>query len=296
MNTIDCTKLINEINAAKKSLALNDVSAYIAVVDDMRGVAIECDDNVIIDESFNMIKIKSLTFNIDGDIKKVIYLYVKNQPATDVFGILASSFLDLTRREEIKKNPFEWFDDWRTMVGETKKNKMVYDVIGEMFILLDQQLKGKDPSWDSMNKGTFDITTPTSFYEVKTSTSKYEDCVTIHSQFQLDYKKLTKPLFLAFVKVEKNSSGESIETLYQKLINAGFSKALLDLYLEDCGYQQGKKERLIEYLIHEARLYKIDDSFPSITDKSFVGGKIPRNITKYEYTVSLSGLPYEKIK
>ena len=293
---IDSTKLINEINAAKKSMVINDLQAYIAVVDDMRGVAIECDDGVVIDESFNKIKIKSLKFSVDGKVKNVVYLYVKNELVTDIFGILASSFLDLEKRKEIKCDPFGWFEDWRTMVGETKKNKMIYDVIGEMCVLLDQQTKGKNPSWDSMSKGTFDISTQSDIYEVKTSTSKYEDCITIHSQFQLNYRKVNKPLFIAFVKVEKNSGGESIETLYQQLVDAGFSNSLLDTYLDSCGYQKGKKERLIEYLVHEIRFYKVDDSFPAITENSFVGGKIPSNITKYEYTISLSGLPYEKVK
>ena len=296
MNTIDSAKLVGEINAAKKSLTLKELDAYIAIVDDMRGVAIECGDDIVIDESFNTIKLKSLKFNIDGDIKDVIYLYVKSDSVNEIFGGLASSFLNLEKRDLIKKDPFGWFDEWRTMVGETKKNKMVYDLIGEMTVLLDQQLKGKNPSWDSINNGTFDISTANDIYEVKTSTNKYEDCVTIHSQFQLNYKKLNKPLYIAFVKVEKNADGESIESLYKKLVDAGFSQLLLDLYLDNNGYQKGKKDRITGFMIHEIRYYLVDESFPAITENSFIGGKIPSNVTKYEYTVSLSGLAYEKVK
>ena len=44
------------------------------------------------------------------------------------------------------------------------------------------------------------------------------------------------------------------------------------------------------FILHEMLLYIIDDSFPTITPASFVGGVMPTGITKINYTVDLSGL------
>ena len=64
-----------------------------------------------------------------------------------------------------------------------------FDFVGEMAVLLKLQQMQKNPVWNSINKGTFDITTDECVYEVKTSTVKTFDSITIHNQFQLDFLK-----------------------------------------------------------------------------------------------------------
>ncbi len=296
MNNYNPTELVQKINSTDTSQILDSDGAYIAVVSNMRGVAIECDEKTIVNEKFNTIKLKNLDVYINGVQKKVVYLFVENgEPVSHIFGAMAFHFLKKENRETIRKDPFSWFDEWRTMVGETKKSKMIYDVIGEMSILLYLQEKGKKPSWDSINKGTFDITTNSEIYEVKTTQYKYNDCITIHSQFQLDYKKANKPVYIAFVKLEANNTGESIQSLFDKLLSAGYPKEPMSSYLDSNGYYEGKADRNRQYLIHEIRLYCVDDDFPKITSESFVDSKIPNGIVKYEYVVSLTGLKYTKI-
>ena len=124
---------------------------------------------------------------------------------------------------------------------------------------------------------------------------KTKEVVTIHNQFQLDTKGLDRQLYIVYCKVEKNDSGDSIDSLYNELLSSKYDCGEISKYLKEIGYYEGKQERYEKYLIHEMRAYKVDESFPRIDDKSFVDGKFPNNIIKIEYTVSLDGLEYEKL-
>lgn len=293
---MEVCELIDTINNLLRSKYLEDYDAYAVNVDSMRGVALVCDENVIIDESFNQVNIKNFIFSIAGEEKKVIFLFTKNESMSDKYGMLCLDFLDLKHREIVLSKPIDWFYEWRELLGDSKKDKMIFDVIGEMAMLLELQKNGENPIWNSMTMGTFDITTAKAIYEVKSSQSKTEDHVTIHNQFQLEVAGLNKPLYICYVRVEDNNVGESIDSLFNELVNYGFNKESLSAYLDSKGYYIGKNERYKQYIIHEIRLYEVNDRFPVITNSSFINNKIPTGIIKYEYTVSLNGLEYIQIK
>lgn len=293
---MDAYELIQIINNLSKSKYLEDYQAYAVNVDSMRGVALVCNENVVIDESFNQVRIKNLKFSISGKQENVIFLFTKNNEMSNKYGMFCLDFLDFSHREIILSRPVEWFYEWRDLLGDSKKNKMIYDVIGEMTLLLELQKKGKNPTWNSMNDGTFDVTTTDSIYEVKSSISKTQDYITIHNQFQLEILGLNKPLYICYIRVEESNAGESIDSLFNELVKNGFDEISLNTYLDSRGYYTGKNERYKQYIIHEMRLYEVDDKFPSITNSSFKDSKIPTGIIKYEYTVSLNGLKYKQIK
>lgn len=279
-------------NTLTGSQELNGYNAYVAKVDDMIGVAIPIEKDVIINEHFNKVYISNFLFKINNVDTKVIFLYTKETKMLEKYASICMNFISKESRDVLENNPIEWYNEWRELLGDSKSKKMVYDYIGEMAVLLELQKRGKAPVWNSIKKGTFDITIEDSIYEVKTSKVKSFDSVTIHNQFQLDTEGLNKKLYIAYVKVEENNAGESIDSLANKLIESGFDKNVLEDYLADNGFYIGKKDRYTKYIIHEKRLYLVDDSFPFITKESFVGKKIPKNIIKYEYTVSLDGLDY----
>ena len=293
---MDAKELILMINSLTKSKRIDDCGGYAVKVNNLRGVAIVVDEDVVIDEHFQNVEIKNYVFQIDGELKKVIFLSTSDEFMSPKYGAICLDFLDLESREQIKKEPVKWFYEWRDLLGDSKKEKTIYDIVGEMAVLLKLQETGKTPIWDSTKNGTFDISTNEAVYEVKSSIVKKGTYVTIHSQFQLDCSGLDKPLYITFVRIEDNDAGVSIDSLYNKLIENGFSKSILDDYLHLKGYYVGKNERYKEFLIHEIRLYLVDDKFPRITKNDFKDDKIPDNIVKFEYTISLDGLKYEILK
>ena len=293
---MDAKELILTINNLTKSKRIDDYGGYAVKVNDLRGVAIVVDEDVVIDEHFQNVEIKNYVFQIDGELKKVIFLSTSDEFMSPKYGAICLDFLDLESREQIKKEPVKWFYEWRDLLGDSKKEKLIYDIVGEMAVLLKLQEAGKNPVWDSTKNGTFDISTNEAVYEIKSSRVKKDTYVTIHSQFQLDCSGLNKPLYITFVRIEDNDAGVSIDSLYNKLVENGFSKNILDDYLNSKGYYVGKNERYKEFVIHEIRLYLVDDEFPKITKNDFKNDKIPDNIVKFEYTISLDGLKYEILK
>ena len=286
-------ELISKLNnTTTGSQEIQGYDAYVAKVEDMIGVAIPVEKDLVINERFNKVFIGNFLFAINGVPTKVIFLYTKEPEMSEKYASLCLNFISSNSRDTILNNPIDWYNEWRELLGDSKRNKMVYDFIGEMAVLLELQKRGKNPVWNSMSKGTFDITTNESIYEVKTSIVKSFDSITIHNQFQLDIEGLNKELFISYVKVEENNAGESIDSLAKQLIDAGFDKTSLEDYLTQNGYYPGKNDRYKQYIIHEIRLYKVDENFPFITKNSFVNKKMPKNVVKLEYTLSLDGLDY----
>lgn len=279
-------------NTVTGSQELKGYNAYVAKVDDMIGVAIPVEKNIIINEHFNKIYIKNCLFKINNVETKVIFLYTKESMMSEKYALICMNFISENSRSILENNPIEWYNEWRDLLGDSKSKKMVYDYIGEMSILLELQKQGKSPVWNSITKGTFDITTNDEVFEVKTSTVKSFDSITIHNQFQLDVEGLNKKLYIAYVKAEENNAGESIDSLANQLVKNGFDKQTLENYLTNNGYYLGKNDRYRKYIIHEKRLYEVNNKFPFITKNSFVDHKIPKNVVKYEYTLSLDGLDY----
>ena len=286
-------ELIDKLNnLTTGSQELSEYGAYIVKVEDMIGVAVPVEKDLVINERFNKVFISNFLFGIDGVITKAIYLYTKEPEMSEKYASLCMNFISSNSRETILSNPIDWYNEWRELLGDSKRNKMVYDFIGEMAVLLELQKRGEMPTWNSMTKGTFDITTNNSIYEVKSSIVKSFDSITIHNQFQLDIVGLNKNLFISYVKLEENNAGESIDSLANKLAEAGFDKTSLEDYLSQNGYYVGKNDRYKQFIIHEIRLYKVDENFPFITKDSFINKKMPDNVVKLEYTLSLDGLDY----
>lgn len=279
-------------NTTTGSQEIQEYNAYIVKVEDMIGVAIPVEKDLIINEKFNKVSIGNFLFAINDTPQKVIFLYTKETQMSEKYASLCLNFISPSSRHTILDNPIVWYNEWSELLGNSKKNKMVYDFIGEMSVLLELQKKGDSPIWNSITKGTFDITTNDSIYEVKTSIVKSFDSITVHNQFQLDIDGLNKQLFISYVKVEENNAGVSIDSLAYELVSYGYDKTNLENYLTSNGYYQGKNDRYKKYIIHEIRLYKVDNNFPFITKNSFIDKKMPKNVVKFEYTLSLDGLEY----
>jgi hypothetical protein len=295
MNATKLVGLINSIIDGKSKVIPDSFGCYAVNANGLRGVAIDASNDAKITEKFNSVEITNCVINISGVDHNVVLLYTKEDTMSEHYGFLCLDFLSPRNRGVIQSRPLEWFEGWRNLLGDVKKRRTIYDYIGEMKTLLVLQEKGEQPKWDSMIKGTYDISTAKALYEVKSTKMKSEETIEVHNQYQLDSSCFDRPLFIALCKVEINDAGDSIDSLYEKLVSSGFDKVTLDEYLFDSGYGPGKADRYTAFLVHEIRLYPVDAKFPKICKDSFVGGKIPAGIVSYQYSVSLDGLDFEKL-
>lgn len=292
---MNASELIDFVNATKidKSRVIPEFDAYAVKASGYIGVAIKSDENVFIHEKFHKVEIANAQIKVNDISHSVIFLFTSEPYLDEHYGALCLDFLSLQKRERISKYPLEWFQAWCELLGNAKRTKMVFDVIGEMKVLLRLHELGLNPTWESMFRNTFDIYASESLYEVKTSKNKTETFVTIHNQFQLETNK--DILYIVFVRVEKNELGDSIDSLFNELKSTGYNVDLIEKYLNESGYCVGKSERYEKYLVHEIRKYLVNEKFPKITKDSFINGKFPEGVVRFEYTISLDGLPYEAL-
>ena len=291
MNAKALVDFVNTVENGKAKY-IEEYKAYALNINNLVGVAIDCEEGLIIDERFNKIKISNADLNYKDVLHHVIFLYTEDTVLNEDYGLLFLSFLNLGKREVVSKKPLQWFEDWSNLLGNRKQDKMIYDVLGELETLIVLCENGQDPKWDSTQKGTYDISTGSVLYEVKTTKNKTENFVTIHNQFQLDIEN--KDLHLVFVRVEENDSGVSIDDLYNELVGLNYKDiANVETYLRSLGYYAGKSERYVKFIIHEIRDYVVDEKFPRISKSDFKNEQFPNGVVKIEYTISLDELEYK---
>ena len=292
-------ELISTINSVQKGkvIPIYALNAYAVNADGFLGVGFYYDfeKSRTINEKFNQVFLSTATLKLNDKDIPMLLLYTKNEFMDEHYGALCLDFLDLERRETISSNPLAWFNEWSTLLGNTKIQKMVYDVCGELKVLTLLHKRGLSPRWESIRKGTFDISTTSSLFEVKTTKSKTNSFVTIHNQFQLMNTE-NKLLHLIFVRVEEYDIGESINDLRNILSDTGYPYMdEIDQYLNSIGFGIAKQDRYKKYIVHEIRDYLVDDDFPVINRESFIDKKFPAHVVKIEYTVSLDGIPYKSM-
>ena len=293
MNAKALVDFVNTVESGKAKY-IEEYKAYALNINNLVGVAIDCEEGLIIDERFNKIKISNADLNYKDALHHVIFLYTEDTVLNEDYGLLFLSFLSLDKREVVSKKPLQWFEDWSNLLGNRKQDKMIYDVLGELETLIVLCENGQDPKWDSTQKGTYDISTGSVLYEVKTTKNKTENFVTVHNQFQLDIEN--KDLHLVFVRVEENDSGVSIDDLYNELVSLNYKDiANVETYIRSLGYYTGKSERYVKFIIHEIRDYVVNEKFPRISKSDFKNEQFPNGVVKIEYTISLDGLEYKNL-
>lgn len=260
------------------------------------GVAILNTHKIEINEQFSNVRLFSSEFQISGgEIINLLILSSELNHLRNEFAIICAQFLELGENREnrllLQTEPFEWWKKWRDLLGNSIKNKKVYDVIGELYCVLHLlESKEKNIIWQGPSMNSHDIETETMSLDVKTTIIKYAETVTISGQFQL---QSNKTLYIYMCKLEESSKGNSIDDLLELIVNAGGHRSHYEEKINQLGYGLGSRDRKVKYNKLEGKRYLVDANFPAITPSSFVSGKIPDNITKIEYTIDLVGIPNE---
>jgi len=266
--------------------------AYVVRTANEYGVAIPYSGNAI-SEKFANCQIHNRIISIDGKENMFLILSCNQYSLRYEFAAVCAQFAEAgengENRKSIVSNPSAWWEQWKTLLGNTVSVKKPYNIIAEMYVLEYLIRNGKKAVWTSLNLGSNDIETEEESYEVKSTIKRYGATVTVSGQYQL-YS--TKKLYLVFCRLEKSVTGVSINDMKNKLIETGYCEDLLEQQLGSLGYEFGMSIRNEKYKIIEKRKYLVDQYFPQITPLAFKGDKIPNNIIQITYTIDLDGLEY----
>lgn len=267
---------------------------YVVSDANYKGVGIEVDPKFK-DFKYNFENIKLFVKEKATNGKLFFMLELVTDQAFDVdkFSNLCLDFLEPglngEKRKLIIENPQSWVDDWKSLIGNKATESNVYPYLGELIVLKKLLQDGEKPALTS--QGSHDIETATSNIEVKTTIMRYQSLIQIHSKYQLQNLN-NNPLYLYFVRLEESISGISLNSILSDLTNLGYDVVKIKSKIEELNSDVRNKC----FKVDEVRRYLIDDTFPRITDDTFINGKIPENISGLVYNVDLDGLTYETIK
>jgi hypothetical protein len=103
---------------------------------------------------------------------------------------------------------------------------------------------------------------------------------------------LDTELFVWWIQLEVAvGRGESLRTLAHRLLDRVLDPAELELKLRQAGYDFENEDTYDTPLLTEldTRLYRVDDSFPSLTRRHLVAGDLPSRVIGLTYEIDLSG-------
>ena len=164
---------------------------------------------------------------INGEEKNLLLLTCESDERRYEFASIAAVFLDPgkdgTDRAMVSNEPLSWWKKWKDLLGNASVEKSVHSVLGELLTLKYLALNSDPanlPLWAGPKGMSIDIEQNDKKYEVKTTTNKYENIITVNSQFQLS-SIFNADLF--FIRVEEMSTGESINSIFDDLVGLGYS-------------------------------------------------------------------------
>lgn len=265
---------------------------------DWIGVAVSTEDYIECLEYFSSVRLQSQqNAEINGETYNLLVLMCNDMSLRDEFATICTQFVepgaDGFRRKTLIKSPVSWWKNWKSLLGNSNRETETYSILGELISLYNLYSVNKSASWMGAKSGTQDIVTDNINYEVKSTRSRYGYEVTINSIYQLHNNQ--NPIELYFCRFEESPNGECIDSILQKLVSLGYLEDELEESLSIKGLEKGCSARKQTYKLIEMKSYSIDANFPAISEASFIGGVIPKNIIKINYTVDLSGLPCTNI-
>lgn len=296
-------RVIDEIREGFASLVTNrallieslptDYPAYVLRTNDGFGVAIEVDESIEVSERFNSSRFHTGKLRIAGVEQNYLMLDSMREDYRFEFASLCAEFVepgdDGKHRNAILTDPYKWWEHWRELVGNTSREKKVYNIIAELLALAEKYSTDKSAEWSAIRSGTHDIECAAESVEVKSTIKRYGTTVTISGQHQLE---CTKPLWLYFCRMEESLEGVSINDAKDMLVLNGYDESRIEAELERQGFEKGSNIRNKKYKILEKRKYEVNDSFPRIVKESFKDNHYPASVVHIEYTIDLEGLDY----
>ena len=178
---------------------------------DVFGVAIPISSEIEINEYFSNAKLYNDEIKFEnGQIQNVLLLLTNNEDILYPFSSLCAELIwpgeNGEYRNQITKNPLQWWMQWKELLGNRNVDATVYDVLGELYVLNYLVSQGKHPIWNGPDHSTYDIDCDTDYYEVKSSILRKQKQITLNNKFQLDPPD-GKKLFIMYCQFEQAQTG-----------------------------------------------------------------------------------------
>ena len=246
------------------------------------------------DEKFAGVHMRTSSKLIDDTDQKLIIIECNRYENREPFARICEDFLSAENGAEIAKNPKDWWRQWKELMGNARTQKSPYAVIGELLLLLRLIEAKQKPKWTGPVGGSHDIELDQVSLEVKSTTERVDEVVTISNQHQLSAGQ-NKKLYLALCRFEPNRGHFSINSLIRELIEAGCNGNLMEDQLRKLGYPEGRTSRDEQYDLLGAEVYEVNEDFPKIVAESFKGDTFPAGVIKLIYDISLANLNRVKL-
>lgn len=283
----------------KKIVSANLSPAWVFVQESEIGVMIPVSPELVVDESFADIRYYTAIYQLEGENKNYLILASANEEQRNEFAHICSRFLYVgeqgAERDYLIQNPYEWWDALKELIGNVNRTKSVHAVLGELLVYYYLIYNGQQAKWQGASANTVDIVSKEANYEVKSTTKRYDSLIEINSQYQLKLVK-DKPLYLAFMRFEESNEGTSIKDVISWLEDLGEKKTVIEKAVSSVGLSLRGRDVERKFILHEAKRYAIDETFPTIKDEDFKTGQLHPNILKITYSIDLTGLSFTTMK
>ena len=260
------------------------------------GVAVELNDDRLVAEAFTGSQLVSVDRIVGGTPRRLLRLESSIQSLRNEFAIICAHMItpgaNDCLRKELLDEPSAWWKKWRQLLGNSLAAKSSYGALAEMLTIEKLMHQGMEVQWHGPSGGVVDVWTPSAGYEVKATVSRYDSYIHVAGQFQLALAS-TGLLNLVHYRFEPSASGESIDSVALRLINAGFDTEVLTLSLARVGFHPGSSARRETFIVLESRLFPVGADFPRIVPESFINGSLPTGVVRVEYQVDLAGLVHQ---
>lgn len=274
----------------------SNINSWILKVNDIYGVAIEIDKEIVVNERFSNVRLYTKVYEIEGREVHLLILSSNQEHLRNEFARICRDFieygLDERTQHLLLTNPYIWWLQMKELMGNTNTNKQVTSILAEILCLNYLISNSLKVEWKGPLGSTIDIVTENHYYEIKSTIERYKSTVQISSQHQI---ALDKPQTLLFFRFEESMNGVSIDKIVKFLIKNGIEEKYIEERMLKNGLEKGSMARQITYKLLECQSFSIDENFPRITPESFKENKIPSHIEKITYDVDLTGLDKQNI-
>lgn len=276
--------MVVNIEGAKDCWAIRTSKGY--------GVAIKNINEFEINEKASGVRLWTDKYKIGRqEVVNCLFLTCSNEFVRKEFAALCAEFAEMgengNNRKMITQEPIVWWEEWKSLFGNSISEKMVYDVLGELLVFEKVLNFDQNAKWSAEEYGTTDIVSSIGNFEVKSTVNRYMEKAIISSHHQLQHDNL----YLVNCIFESNGAdGVTIDDVLDRLSVSMRLKKHISDRIERLGYEKGSSVRKKKFTLLGMKAYKVDERFPKITAESFKGNKIPDNILKISYEISLAGI------
>jgi hypothetical protein len=252
------------------------------------------------DASGAVVTLRKRTLVLDGDKSTYLDLACKRHDLFDQFAILSAEVLDRATKKpaDAVNVTTEVLESWRELLRSLTQSGLdrggVIGLFGELSVLkriLSIDARRGVEAWTGPRSARHDFQRGAYALEVKSSTARRGRPIVIHGLDQLERVPNTT-LHLWWIRLEVSvGRGESLRNLVDQVFEMSLNHEDLEQDLAKVGYQLNQPEQYERPLFTqiEARLYRVDDSFPSLTHKDLVRGELPHGVVAVDYDINLSG-------